>query len=36
MFARPRFKTADQAEQGRILERVAALIDVGELRDEPA
>jgi NADPH2:quinone reductase len=32
MFARPRFKTADQAEQGRILERVAALIDAGELR----
>jgi NADPH:quinone reductase len=32
MFARPRFKTPDQAEQGRILERVAALIDAGELR----
>ena len=32
MFARPRFKTADQAEQGRILERVANLIDAGELR----
>ncbi|MFC5527280.1 zinc-binding alcohol dehydrogenase family protein [Rhodanobacter ginsengisoli] len=32
MFARPRFKTADQAEQGRILERVAALIDAGALR----
>ena len=32
MFARPRFKTADQAEQGRILERVASLIDAGELR----
>lgn len=32
MFARPRFKTADQGEQGRILERVAALIDAGELR----
>jgi NADPH2:quinone reductase len=32
MFARPRFKTADQAEQGRILERVAGLIDAGELR----
>ncbi|MGH8159846.1 MAG: zinc-binding alcohol dehydrogenase family protein [Rhodanobacter sp.] len=32
MFARPRFKTADQAEQGRILERVATLIDAGELR----
>ncbi|MHB1058459.1 MAG: zinc-binding alcohol dehydrogenase family protein [Rhodanobacter sp.] len=32
MFARPRFKTADQAEQGRILERVTALVDAGELR----
>ncbi len=32
MFTRPRFKTADQAEQGRILERVGALIDAGELR----
>ncbi len=32
MFTRSRFKTADQAEQGRILERVAALIDTGELR----
>ena len=32
MFARPRFNTADQAEQGRILERVATLIDAGELR----
>jgi len=32
MFTRPRFKTADQAEQGRILDRVAALIDAGELR----
>ncbi|MFC5436333.1 zinc-binding alcohol dehydrogenase family protein [Rhodanobacter umsongensis] len=32
MFARPRFKTADQAEQGRILDRVAALVDAGELR----
>ncbi|HEY0179665.1 MAG TPA: zinc-binding alcohol dehydrogenase family protein [Dokdonella sp.] len=32
MFARPRFKTADQGEQGRILERVAALVDAGELR----
>jgi NADPH2:quinone reductase len=32
MFARPRFKTPDMAEQGRILERVAALIDEGELR----
>jgi NADPH2:quinone reductase len=32
MFARPRYKTADQAEQGRILERVATLVDAGELR----
>jgi NADPH2:quinone reductase len=32
MFARPRFKTPDMAEQGRILARVAALIDEGELR----
>lgn len=32
MFARPRFRTADMAEQGRILERVAGLIDAGELR----
>jgi NADPH2:quinone reductase len=32
MFARPRFKTADMDEQGRILDRVAALIDAGELR----
>lgn len=32
MFARPRFQTPDMAEQGRILARVAALIDEGELR----
>ncbi|GLQ98378.1 zinc-binding alcohol dehydrogenase family protein [Dyella mobilis] len=32
MFARPRFHTPDVAEQGRILARVAALIDEGELR----
>ena len=32
MFARPRFKTVDQHEQGRILEHVAGLIDTGELR----
>jgi len=32
MFARARYKTADQSEQGRILERVAVLIDAGELR----
>jgi len=31
MFARPRFRTTDQFEQGRILDRVAALIDAGEL-----
>lgn len=32
MFSRPRFKTPDMDEQGRILDRVAALIDAGELR----
>ncbi|MGY1409922.1 MULTISPECIES: zinc-binding alcohol dehydrogenase family protein [unclassified Luteimonas] len=32
MFARPRFRTADMAEQGRILARVAALFDEGRLR----
>ncbi len=32
MFARPRFKTPDQNEQGRILDRVAKLIDAGELK----
>lgn len=32
MFARPRFRTADMAEQGAILDRVADLIDAGELR----
>ncbi len=32
MFARPRFRTADMAEQGRILARVAALVDEGRLR----
>ncbi|MCL1634328.1 zinc-binding alcohol dehydrogenase family protein [Luteimonas sp. SX5] len=32
MFARPRFKTPDQDEQGRILDRVAKLIDAGELK----
>ncbi|MDN5781121.1 MAG: zinc-binding dehydrogenase, partial [Luteimonas sp.] len=31
MFTRSRFRTADMDEQGRILERVAALIDAGEL-----
>ena len=32
MFARSRFGTADIAEQGRILARVAALVDAGRLR----
>ena len=32
MFARPRFGTDDMAEQGRILARVAELIDAGRLR----
>jgi NADPH2:quinone reductase len=32
MFARSRFKTADMIEQHRILERVADLVDRGELR----
>lgn len=32
MFARPRFRTADMDEQGRILARVAALVDDGRLR----
>jgi NADPH:quinone reductase len=32
MFARARYKTPDMGEQGRILARVAALIDAGELR----
>ncbi|WP_342317098.1 zinc-binding alcohol dehydrogenase family protein [Lysobacter sp. FW306-1B-D06B] len=32
MFGRPRFQTADMDEQGRILDRVAQLIDSGELR----
>jgi len=32
MFARPRFRTADMAEQGRILARVAELVDAGALR----
>ncbi|TWT19983.1 zinc-binding alcohol dehydrogenase family protein [Luteimonas marina] len=32
MFARPRFRTADMGEQGRILARVAELIDAGRLR----
>jgi NADPH2:quinone reductase len=32
MFARARFKTADMIEQHRILDRVADLVDSGELR----
>ncbi|MGP1665638.1 MAG: zinc-binding dehydrogenase, partial [Rhodanobacter sp.] len=32
MFARAKYQTADQAEQGRILDRVAGLIASGELR----
>ncbi|MEW9573589.1 zinc-binding alcohol dehydrogenase family protein [Rhodanobacter sp. Si-c] len=32
MFARARFKTPDMAEQGRILGRVAQLVDTGELK----
>lgn len=32
MFSRPRFKTPDMIEQGRILDRVAQLIDAGELK----
>lgn len=32
MFARSRFRTADMDEQGRILARVAELVDAGKLR----
>src|SRR5690606_17995521 len=32
MFARPRFRTADMDQQGRILARVAELLDAGRLR----
>ena len=32
MFSRPRFKTPDMVEQGKILDRVAQLIDAGELK----
>jgi zinc-binding alcohol dehydrogenase family protein len=32
MFTRPLFGTADVAEQGRLLARVAALVDAGRLR----
>jgi NADPH2:quinone reductase len=32
MFARPAYETADIAEQGKLLDEVSALIDVGTLR----
>jgi zinc-binding alcohol dehydrogenase family protein len=32
MFTRAMYRTADMAEQGRILERIAALIDAGDLK----
>jgi NADPH2:quinone reductase len=32
MFSRPVMKTPDMDEQGRILDRIAQLIDDGELR----
>ncbi len=32
MFARPRFRTSDMGEQGRILARIAELVDAGKLR----
>ncbi|MBT2747432.1 MULTISPECIES: zinc-binding alcohol dehydrogenase family protein [unclassified Lysobacter] len=32
MFSRPRFKTPDMIEQGKLLDRVAQLIDAGELK----
>ena len=32
MFARPRFRTADMGEQGALLDRVADLIDAGDVR----
>ena len=32
MFTRTLFETADMAEQGRLLDRVAAMVDVGKLR----
>ena len=32
MFTRAQYQTPDQAEQGRILDRIAGLIDSGELR----
>jgi NADPH2:quinone reductase len=33
MFARPRYRTRDMAEQGRILRRIATLLDAGELKN---
>lgn len=33
MFARARFRTPDMAEQGRILARIAALVDAGRIQD---
>lgn len=32
MFTRPLYQTADMAEQGRILDEVAALVDAGRIR----
>lgn len=32
MFARPLFQTADMAEQGKLLDEVAALVEAGRLR----
>lgn len=32
MFTRPLFQTADMAEQGRLLDRVADLVDAGRMR----
>jgi zinc-binding alcohol dehydrogenase family protein len=32
MFTRPLFDTADVAEQGKLLDRVAAMVDAGQLR----
>jgi NADPH2:quinone reductase len=32
MFARPVWRTPDMAQQGQVLERVAALVDAGQVR----
>ena len=32
MFARPFYKTADMGEQGKLLNKVAALVDAGQIR----